>query len=87
MTHTRPDINFVVGMVSHFMQEPHELHWKAAKHILHHIQGTHTHRLHYVVGIGLLLVGYIDLDYVGDLYSHKSTLGYMFHLNSSPIYW
>ena len=31
LIHTCLDISFVVGMVSHFMQEPHELHWKVAK--------------------------------------------------------
>jgi len=33
----RPDISFVVGMVSRFMQKPHECHWLAAKIILHYI--------------------------------------------------
>lgn len=35
LTHTRPGISYVVGMVSRFMQKPHELHWKEAKRILH----------------------------------------------------
>ena len=83
MTHTCPNIAFTVGMVYCFMREPHELHWKASKHILHYIQGTHTHGIHYAAGTGLQLVGYIDLDSVRDLDSHKSTLGYMFHLGSS----
>jgi hypothetical protein len=26
LTHTRPDISFVVGVCSRYMQEPHELH-------------------------------------------------------------
>ncbi len=52
LTHTRPNIAFAVGMVSRFMQEPHELHWKAAKHILHYIKGTHTHGIHYAIGTG-----------------------------------
>jgi hypothetical protein len=34
LTHSRPDLSYVVGAVSRFMQEPHELHWKAAKRIL-----------------------------------------------------
>lgn len=37
LTHTLLAISFAVGMVSRFMQEPHELHWKVAKHILHYI--------------------------------------------------
>ena len=73
-------------MVSCFMQEPHELHWKAAKYILHYIQCTHTHGIHYAIGIRLQLVRFIDSDYLGDIDSHKSSLGYMFHLGFDPIF-
>ena len=37
LTHACPDISFVVGMVSLFMQELHELQWKVSKCILHYI--------------------------------------------------
>jgi hypothetical protein len=37
LTHSRPDLSYAVGTVSRFMQEPHELHWKAAKCILQYI--------------------------------------------------
>ena len=87
MAHTHPDIAFVVGMVSHFMQEPHQLHWKATKRILHYIHGTHKYGIHYAVGTGLQLVGNTDSDYVEDIDSCKSTSGYMFHLDSGPICW
>ena len=69
------------------MQEPHELHWKAAKRILHYILGSHTYGIHFVAGIGLQLVGYTDSNYAGDIDSCKSTSGYMFHLGFGPICW
>jgi hypothetical protein len=28
LNHTRPDLSFVVGIVSRYMQTPHEIHWK-----------------------------------------------------------
>jgi hypothetical protein len=34
LTHSRPNLSYAVGVVSRFMQEPHELHWKYAKCIL-----------------------------------------------------
>jgi hypothetical protein len=37
LTHSRLDLSYAVGAVSRFMQEPHELHWKAAKRILPYI--------------------------------------------------
>ena len=34
LTHTHPDLSFVVGLVAQFMYQCHESHWKAAKRIL-----------------------------------------------------
>eukprot|EP00253_Pinus_taeda_P005615 PITA_05615 len=42
LTHTRPDISFVVGLIARFMQTPRESHWKAAKRILHYVRGPIT---------------------------------------------
>eukprot|EP00253_Pinus_taeda_P016675 PITA_16675 len=38
LTHTRPDLSFVVGLVARFMHTPRESHWKAAKRILHYVR-------------------------------------------------
>eukprot|EP00253_Pinus_taeda_P028755 PITA_28755 len=39
LTHTRPDLSFVVGLIARFMQYPQESHWKAAKIILFYVRG------------------------------------------------
>ena len=69
------------------MQEPHELHWKAAKRILHYVQGTHNYGIHYAAGVDFDLVGYTDSDWAGDSQDHKSTSGYCFSLGSGPVCW
>eukprot|EP00253_Pinus_taeda_P012497 PITA_12497 len=38
LTHTRPDLSVVVGVIARFMQNPHESHWKAAKRILRYVR-------------------------------------------------
>jgi hypothetical protein len=53
LTHTCPDLSFVVGLVSRYMQTPHESHWKAAKRIHCYICGTVQFKIHYSSG-GLL---------------------------------
>jgi hypothetical protein len=47
LTHSRPNLSYTVGEVSRFMQESHELHLKAVKHILRYVQGTITFWIHY----------------------------------------
>ena len=37
LTHTHSDLSFAVGLVTWFMHQPHESHWKAAKRILQYI--------------------------------------------------
>ena len=47
LTHSRLNLSYAVGVVSRFMQELHELHWKAAKRILRYVQRTITFGIHY----------------------------------------
>ena len=50
LTHSRPGLYFVVGHVSRYMQNPHEIRWKAAKRILRYIRGTIQFGIHYSKG-------------------------------------
>jgi hypothetical protein len=38
LTHTRPHISYVVGEVSRYMQEPHDMYWKISNHILIYVR-------------------------------------------------
>eukprot|EP00253_Pinus_taeda_P032902 PITA_32902 len=87
LTHSRPDLSYAVGAVSRYMQEPHELHWNAAKHILRYVQGTITYGIHYAANCSLNLIGFTDSDWAGDTIDRKSTSGYVLSLGSSPICW
>jgi hypothetical protein len=82
LTHTRPDLSFVVGLVAWYMQTPHESHWKAAKRILHYVRGTIQFEIHY--SSGGLLYWLVSLIQIGPttLMIRKSTAGYVFSLGS-----
>lgn len=69
------------------MQKPHELHWKAAKRILHYVRGTYTDGTHYLGGVDIDVVGFTGSDWTSDLDHKKSTSGYNFSLNLGPISW
>ena len=87
LTHTHPDLSFVVGIISQYMQTPHEIHWKAAKKILRYVCGIVQFIINYSSGGNPLLVGFIDLDWAGDPNDQKSTTGYVFILGSRPVTW
>jgi hypothetical protein len=87
LTHSRPDLSYAVGAVSRFMQELHELHWKAAKCVLRYVQGTITFGIHYVEESTLDIIGFTDFDWAGDSIDRKSTSSYSLSLGSEPICW
>ena len=69
------------------MQEPHELHWKAAKQILRYVHGTITFGIHYEAYSTLDLIGFTDSDWAGNSIDRKSTSEYSLTLGSGPICW
>jgi hypothetical protein len=87
LTHTCPDLSFVVDHVARHMQTLHESHWKATKRILHYVHGTVQFVIHYSSGGTPLLVGFTDSDWADDPNDRKSTAGYVFSLGSGPVTW
>jgi hypothetical protein len=87
LTHSRPYLSYVVGAISKFMQELHELHWKAANCILRYVQGTITIWINYAVDSTLELIRFTDSDWAGDNIDCKSISGYSLSLGSGPICW
>ena len=83
---TRPDICYVVGIVSRYQSDLGEEHWIAVKHILKYLRRTREYMLVYS-SESLKTIGYIDSDFQGYIDSRKSTSGYVFTLNGGAICW
>ncbi|GJU28472.1 retrovirus-related pol polyprotein from transposon TNT 1-94 [Tanacetum coccineum] len=83
---TRPDIAHAVGVVSRYMAEPGREHWEAVKRILRYIKGTSDVALCFGDS-DLIVTGYVDSDYAGDLDGSKSTTGYVFTLSGGTVSW
>ena len=87
LTATRPDMIYVVSLISKYMENPTKLHLQAAKRVLRYLKGT--------IGIGIFyrklgnyeLVTYTDNDHAGDLDDRKSTSGYVFLLSLGAVSW
>ena len=85
LKHNQPDISYAVSVASIYMDQPHEIHWRAAKRILNFVQGTRTHGIFYKAKSDLDLIGFTDSDWAGDSIDRISTLGYVFMLAKGPI--
>ena len=87
LTATRPDLAFVVSLVSRFMERPTELHQQAVKRVLRYIKGTTELGISYQKGGEEKLAAYTDSNYAGDTEDRKSTSGYAFLLSSGAVAW
>jgi hypothetical protein len=87
LTVTRPDISYVVHIVSQFMAAPWSLHYVAVLRILRYLKGTLFHELHFSSQSSLTLQAYSDADRAKDPTDRHSTTGYCFLLGDSFISW
>ena len=70
---TRPDICFVVVMVSRYQSDPGEEHWTTVKYIFKYLQRTRDYMLVYH-DKSLEPVGYTNSDFQSDIDCRKSIL-------------
>ena len=70
----RPDISFVVGVLSRFMHQLREIHWLAAMRIVAYIKSSGKGLVYKKHG-HMYISGYSDSGYAGDRGDRKSTLG------------
>ena len=87
LTMTRPDIAFVVQVLSQYMHSPKNSHMEATLRVVRYIKGT--------AGLGLFmpsnnmseLVAYCDSDWGACIESRKSVTGYIVKLGSALVSW
>jgi len=76
LSHTRPDITYVVGIVSQFMHSLTGMHLEATYHILKYLKGTPGKGLLFIKGRDKGIVGYADFDWTRAVEDSRSTSGY-----------
>lgn len=87
LTATRPEIMYVVSLISRFMESPKDSHWQAGKRILRYVSGTRNYGIQYAKSNEFKLIGYTDSDCVGSIDDRKSTSGYVFHFGIGVVSW
>ncbi|XP_074328229.1 secreted RxLR effector protein 161-like [Apium graveolens] len=88
LVHTHPNIAYIVGIVSRFIEKTTVKHEHVVKRIFGYVKGTLEFGLVYSRhSANNMLVGYSDNDLVGKTHDKKNTGGLVFYLNNSLIIW
>ena len=82
---SRPDIQFAVGLLARFTQNPAEIHWKAIKRVIKYLYTTRELWL-VLGGPDKTVEGYADADWASQLDRH-SISGYAFCYGCGVITW
>ena len=84
---TRPDNTFVVGVLSRYLSDLSQSHWKAAKKVLRYLQCTKDLMLTYRHTDTLEVVCFSDSDYAGYIDDKRSTSSYIFMMAKGVVSW
>ena len=80
---TRPDIIWIVNVLSRFKEIPTNSHWLADKRVFCYLQATRSLKLVYPHDNEFILTGESDADWSGDHDDRRSTTEYFFNLGFS----
>ena len=76
-------------LLAHFQSNPGPLHWKALLHVLAYIKGTLNYKIVYNQDMrgSTKPLGYVDVDYSGDLDIRRLMSGYVFLMAGGLVLW
>lgn len=84
---TRPDISYALGVVLRLLDNPSVEHANAVKRIFKYVKGTRTYGILFKNNFKFNIDSYSDADYAGDIETRRSTSGFVFLINETPICW
>ena len=87
LTHTRIDIENVVGILARFQADSRESHYVVVKSIIRYLKGTYEFRLWYDRSNYFTLYAYTDVDWASGMDDTKSTIGGEFFLGGRLVSW
>ncbi len=82
-----PEISAAVSKLSEFIQNPGREHWSEAKRVLRYLKGKKNKTLEFKKSKEVVLTGFVDADWAGDVDDRRSRSGFLFFLGSNLISW
>lgn len=87
LTITRPDITFVVNLVSQFMHASTTNHLHVAKRILRYLKGSIGHGIFMQNHNSTKILGFTNADWAGNTLDRKSTISYCTFVGDNLVTW
>ncbi|XP_020266316.1 uncharacterized protein LOC109841786 [Asparagus officinalis] len=87
LSHTRPDISFVVNVVSCYMHDPSKGHMDVVYQILRYLKGAPGKGLRFRRSGHVNIEGYCDSDWASCRDDRRSTSGYCIFVRGNLVSW
>ena len=87
LTHTKPDIGFVVSMVSHYMNNSTKRHMKVVLKILQYLKKSLGSELHFKKTSSREVEEFTDANWARSLTDRRSTSGYCSYVWGNLVTW
>ena len=87
LCHTRPDISYVVSVVSRYMHDPRSGHLDVVYRILRYLKNSPGTRLLFKSHGHLDVESYCDVDWASCLDDRRSTSGYCIFVGANLVSW
>ncbi|KAF5472406.1 hypothetical protein F2P56_009126 [Juglans regia] len=87
LAHTRPDLAYVLSVVTQFMHSPSEEHINVATRILRYLKSSPGNGILFKKGGNLNIEGYTNVDWAGSIEDRRSTSGYFTLVGGNLVTW
>jgi len=84
---TRPDISFIVNLLSQFQANPGRLHWEALLKVLGYVYYSRNYKLNLYKINNISLKYFSDASFADNVDDRSSTSGLIIFLDEVPIFW
>ena len=87
MTIMRPDLSYVIGLVSQFIQTPRKPHLDVVRWIIRYINSTLDYGLFFQASREIQVTRYTNANWASSILDRRSYSGFLFSFGSATVSW